>query len=274
VVLAGDFASFHGSSAEGPLWRFYSGLPGLPGVVQLSAETAIGVEGTSLTLTATRTGGSLGALSVNYATVAGTASAADFTSTSGALLWADGDSANKTVSIPITADAVSDSGETLVLNLGEGLIGSAILGTTQQTNITIDSAFVAWQGTNFTPVELADSTISGDLADPDGDGRTNLLEFALGSDPHLPDAAVPALSKVNVSGSNYLAITFRRRNPLLDLAYTVQTGASLTSWGNTAVIVGSAVSNGDGTETVTFRDSVPITGATQRFMRVQVQRTP
>lgn len=274
VLLGGNFGSFHGSTAESPLWRFYAGLPGLPGVVQLSTETAIGVEGTSLTLTATRTGGSLGALSVNYATVAGTATAADFTSTTGTLSWADGDSANKTISIPITADSLADSGETLVLNLGEGLIGSALLGTTQQTNITIDSAFTAWQAANFTPAELADSSISGDLADPDGDRRTNLIEFALGSNPHVPDAPATGLSTTNVSGSNYLTITFRRRNPLLDLAYTVQNGASLTIWGNTAVQVGSAVSNGDGTDTVTFRDSVPLTGSTQRFMRVQVQRTP
>ena len=274
VLLAGNFGNFHGSTDQRPLWRFYAGLPSLPGVVQLSAETAIGVEGTSLTLTATRTGGSLGALSVNYATVAGTAGAADFTSTSGTLTWADGDGANKTIAIPIAADATSDSGETLVLNLGEGLIGSAILGTTQQTQITIDSAFTAWQAANFTPLELADSAISGDLADPDGDGRRNLIEFALGSNPHLPDAAVPAMSILNVSGSNYLATTFRRRTPALDLSYTVQNGGSLTSWGNTAVMVGSPVNNGDGTETVTYRDNTPISGATQRFLRVQVQRMP
>jgi hypothetical protein len=55
-----------------------------------------------------------------------------------------------------------------------------------------------------------------------------------------------------------------------DLTYTVQNGASANGpWGTTTVQVGSPVSNGDGTETVTFRDSVPITPG-QRFLRLEV----
>ena len=275
VVLGGDYGSFHGSADSGPLWRFYSGLPSLPGVIQLSAETATGVEGTTLTVTATRTGGSLGALSVGYSTVAGTATAADFTAASGSLAWTDGDSATKSITIPITSDALNDSGETFTLNLGEGLLGSALLGTTQQATITVKTAFGAWQAANFTPLELADSTISGDLADPDGDGRPNLIEFSLGSNPRLPDSSGPTSSLVTVSTSKYLALTFRRRTPALDLAYTVQNGNSLTAWGTTAVIVGSPVNNGDGTETVTYRDNIALSAAPgPRFLRVQVQRTP
>jgi hypothetical protein len=40
----------------------------------------------------------------------------------------------------------------------------------------------------FTPAQLADPEISGDDADPDRDGLPNLLEYALGLDPWLPDA--------------------------------------------------------------------------------------
>ncbi len=274
IVMGGDFGSFHGNLEEGPLWRFYPGLPGLPGVVQLSANAALGVEGTTLAVSATRTGGSLGALTVGYSTVPGTATAADFTATAGTLSWADGESTNKTISIPITGDALADSGESLLLNIGEPLIGSTILGQTQQATITLTTGFGAWQAAHFTPLEIANLDIAGDQADPDGDGRVNLLEYAGGYLPRIADDEAPGTSIVNVTGSNYLALTFRRRVPTLDLAYTVQNSGVLPPVGATAVIVGSPASNGDGTETVTFRDSTAITGAIKRFMRVMVQRMP
>ncbi len=276
VVFGGNFDSFQGSTNSRPLWRFYAGLTALPGTIQLSAETANAIEGTTLSLTALRTGGSLGALTIGYSTVAATATSADFTTTSGSLTWADGDSAAKTISIPITADALADSGETLTLNIGQPHIGGVILGNTQQSTLTITTGFGAWQAINFTPVELANSAISGDTADPDGDGRGNLIEFALGLAPRTPDiASGPTTSTVNISGSNYLALTFRRRVPALDLTYTVQNSGALGgAWTATTLPVGSPTSNGDGTETVTFRDNIPLTGAIQRFLRLQIQRTP
>jgi hypothetical protein len=47
-------------------------------------------------------------------------------------------------------------------------------------------SFVEWQGDFFTPEELANAQISGPMADPDGDGLANLLEYLTVSDPrHL-----------------------------------------------------------------------------------------
>lgn len=276
VVFGGNFASFQGSADDGPLWRFYAGLASLPGTVQLSAEAQSGVEGTTLNITATRTGGTLGAINVGYSTVVGTATGADFTATTGSLSWSNGDSAAKTISIPIAADALADNGETFTVNLGEGLVGTAILSSAQQSTVTIYTAFGAWQASNFTSVELANAAISGDFADPDGDGRDNLTEFALGLAPRIPDAgSSPAAGVANVSATNYLTLTFRRRVPALDLTYTVQNNDLLgTSWTSSTTIVGTPASNGDGTETVTFRDDTPVSGTSQRYMRLQIQRAP
>ncbi len=47
-----------------------------------------------------------------------------------------------------------------------------------------------WRKANFTAADLLDSVISGDLADPDKDGRNNLMEYALFSDPTVPDTAL------------------------------------------------------------------------------------
>ncbi len=276
VVLGGDHGHFQGSADTSPLWRFYAGLPALPGTVQLSAVTNTGVEGTSLTISATRTGGTAGAISIGYSTVSGSASAADFTAAGGNFSWADGDGSPKNITIPIAADALADSGETFALNLGEPLIGTTILGGAQQTSVTIFTAFGAWQAANFTTVELTDTNISGDHADPDGDGRNNLMEFALGLAPKTPDASgSPTAGVVNISGSNYLTLTFRRRTPSLDLSYAPKSTIALPgTWTADTVPVGSPAANGDGTETVTVRSPAAITPGSKRFMRIEISRTP
>ena len=69
----------------------------------------------------------------------------------------------------------------------------------------------AWRNTYFMPAQQTDPLISGDMADPDGDGMNNLLEFALNSNPfrstapdHLPaggNGATPQTSSAPGNGS-------------------------------------------------------------------------
>jgi hypothetical protein len=59
------------------------------------------------------------------------------------------------------------------------------------------TGYAAWRGARFTVEELADTAVSGDEADPDHDGRVNLLEYALGTEPRDPAdgaANTPALA--------------------------------------------------------------------------------
>ena len=57
---------------------------------------------------------------------------------------------------------------------------------------------------------------------------------------------------MNISGTNYLTITFRRRVPVFDLQYLPRTTNALNkSWNTDAVQIGVPVNDGDGTETVT-----------------------
>ena len=79
-----------------------------PGILQLSAATySVAENGGSATVTITRTGGT-GAVGVTVATGNGTATApADYTAVSQTVSFAAGDTANKTVSIPIVDDAAA-----------------------------------------------------------------------------------------------------------------------------------------------------------------------
>ncbi|MCF6177701.1 MAG: hypothetical protein L3J71_18245, partial [Victivallaceae bacterium] len=69
-----------------------------PGTLEFSAGTyAVAEDGTTVTITVNRAGGSYGAVSVDYATGSGTASSgSDYTVASGTLNWAGGDAAAKT----------------------------------------------------------------------------------------------------------------------------------------------------------------------------------
>ncbi|MBC8008910.1 MAG: fibronectin type III domain-containing protein [Burkholderiales bacterium] len=127
-----------------------------------------------------------------------------------------------------------------------------------------------WYGSFGLPT---DGTGTGAFnADPDADGVVNLLEYALDSDPTLADGGnLPTTSTVVDGGQSYLAITFVRRTNLdSGVTYAPESSADLVDWSGVPVQVGSAVDNGDGTETVVYRDALPLAGNPKRFIRVRV----
>jgi hypothetical protein len=90
-----------------------------PGSVQFSAaQYAVGQAAGKVTLLAKRVGGSSGIVSVNYSTVNGSAAAGtDFTNTSGVLTWSDGDTASKTIDIPVSNSTPFSGTRTFTVNL-------------------------------------------------------------------------------------------------------------------------------------------------------------
>jgi hypothetical protein len=105
--------------------------------VQLSSATySVNENGGTVTITATRSGGSYGAASVNYATANGTATAgSDYTAKSGTLNWSDGDAANKTFTVTILDNVVCEGNKTFAVNLS-GATGAS-LGSPTSVTVTI-----------------------------------------------------------------------------------------------------------------------------------------
>lgn len=98
-------------------------------------------------ITVTRTGSSLGSVSVSYASANDTALAdADYTATSGVITFADGDTAQKTFSVPIINDTTTESNERLRLTLSNPG-GGATLITPNSAFLTIVSEDVTLQFT-------------------------------------------------------------------------------------------------------------------------------
>ena len=113
------------------------------------------------------------------------------------------------------------------------------------------------------------------LADPDGDGAVNLLEYATGSHPLRGDAAPvqPLVHFDNITGSSHLAVRFHRRPAATDLTYQVQVSEDLVTWLPTTVEVGAQPA-ADFLETVTTRAAAPLPGPGRLHMRLKVVKTP
>lgn len=89
------------------------------------------------TITVERINGSVGTVTVNYATNGGTATVGtDYTAASGTLTFNDGDTGPKTFTIPITNDLWIEGNETINLTLSNP-IGGATLGNRSTAVLTI-----------------------------------------------------------------------------------------------------------------------------------------
>ncbi|HLS28600.1 MAG TPA: hypothetical protein VK041_08105, partial [Opitutales bacterium] len=129
--------------------------------------------------------------------------------------------------------------------------------------------YAAWAETYFNSSEMENPSISGPNADPDGDGITNLLEYAFGGNPLDSDRSIlPFTATAEEGGEEYLTITFTRPSDI-DLSYEIEASGDLDVWGGGAVLFDS-IAHGDGTITETYRDSEPIGESGRRFLRVHV----
>lgn len=120
-----------------------------------------------------------------------------------------------------------------------------------------------------------------------GDGMINILKYALGGNPDTPaNQLLPVKSHVEDAGNIYLQMSFRRligsgTGTVEDgytvdgVTYTVETSPDLQDPWNTGSTfieaVGSAVDNGDGTETATARVKSPMSPGNPAFIRLKVQ---
>jgi hypothetical protein len=126
--------------------------------------------------------------------------------------------------------------------------------------------------------------------DLDGDLIINLFEGAFGLDMFNPDSAsnLPTFVPVESDGNQYAGITYRRLTGGVGTTgvdyiaggyiYSVEVSSTLApgSWqsGESKVqAVGLAVSNGDGTETVTVRSKSPIDSG-NNFLQLEVVEAP
>jgi hypothetical protein len=123
-------------NAEGTLICYQVGSS-LTGVVQFASSTySVAESGVTANIMVTRTNGNSGTITVDYATMNGTATAgSDYTAVSGMLTFADGET-NKTITVPIFNDSSIEPTETVNLTLTNPT-GGATLGSPSNAVLSI-----------------------------------------------------------------------------------------------------------------------------------------
>ena len=130
-----------------------------------------------------------------------------------------------------------------------------------------------WKGRHFTPQEIADPNVSGNLADASGNGISNLMKYALGIPPKSNDTGnLPKQSLQKALDEDYLTLTYIRDRHVEGIDYIVEVSDGLGSWqsGPLNVVEASRTPNPDGTETVVVWDVNPVKSSKSRFMRLKV----
>ncbi len=112
---------------------------GGPGTIRFtSASASVSESAATVTLIAERVSGSSGAVSVGFATANGSALAgSDYQATNGTLSWGNGDSADKTIQVPIVGDTIEEPAETFTATLSAPS-GGATLGSPATATVTIN----------------------------------------------------------------------------------------------------------------------------------------
>lgn len=107
-----------------------------PGILSFGAAPVITESGGAATLTVNRVSGRTGVVSVDYTTIAGTATeGVDYTRTAGTLTFVDGEEA-KNIVVPIRDDTAVEGNETFSVRLSNA-VGGALLGTPTNLVVTI-----------------------------------------------------------------------------------------------------------------------------------------
>jgi hypothetical protein len=115
-------------------------------------------------------------------------------------------------------------------------------------------------------------------ADPDGDGLSNLLEYAFGLDPLVANRQGGPEARL---GSDRLQLKFRRNLNADDVNYRVLASVDLLNWTEIAAATGGAsfVLSGAGgieveaegdVEVITIADAENSAGAARRFLKLEV----
>ncbi len=137
-----------------------------------------------------------------------------------------------------------------------------------------------WRMRYFSAAELADPakepTLWGDRADPDFDGDTNLVEFALrGSPISTDDGPLAVVSEFEADPStHYLRATYRIREGTVDVSVAPKVSSDLTTWSPDTTIVSGPTAQGDGTVSMTVQDNIAVEEASsgRRFLRLEISQ--
>jgi hypothetical protein len=133
-----------------------------------------------------------------------------------------------------------------------------------------------WRREHFSAVDLADSaqetTLWGDAADPDGDGVSNLAEYALGGTSPTNAASHPRLtaSLFSEGGATWLRGEYFLRNGVIGVTVTPQVSTDLIVWHDLSPLSMAGESENITRAIVQAPQPIGTASPPYRFLRVRV----
>jgi len=107
----------------------------------------------------------------------------------------------------------------------------------------LPGTFADWELNYFTTsAQINNAAISGIGADPDHDGVPNLLEFAVGGNPLVPDKTNAAMTAISLPAGQ-IAVQFQERTQLGDVTRSFLASPDLAHWTNAVPVSVTAVQN-------------------------------
>lgn len=130
--------------------------------------------------------------------------------------------------------------------------------------------FDEWKLLHFTAAELTNAAITGAARDPDGDGRSNWLEYTTDSDPKLADAFTEPWTSLD--GAGRLALTFPRWKQFAGFLYIPQVSSDLSRWQSGAQHIAQVglTTRDASSDFVTVRDMLSTVTGGKRFIRLMI----
>jgi hypothetical protein len=133
--------------------------------------------------------------------------------------------------------------------------------------------YATWRALTWDTVNATNDLVSGQRADPDGDGLCNFLEYAFGSDPTRPSAKPCAETFTDdLEDGPHLALTIRLAAGARDVILTWEQSDDLVHWSSAVPMLESipAEVSESGFCTQRWRETEPMALHTTTFFRLKV----
>ncbi|PFG75322.1 Calx-beta domain-containing protein [Tepidiforma thermophila] len=193
------------------------------GVIQFTSATYTGSEaGGPITITVSRTGGTVGTVTVDYATSPGGSNPAtpgvDYIAVSGTLTWADGEGGTKSFTVTPIPDTAPEGTETVTLTLSNPT-GGATLGSPNTATLQISDSTSIPVITSIVP--NVGPTAGGQTVTINGQNFTGATSVTFGG--------TPCTSFTVVSATQITCVTPPKPAGVVEVVVTTPVGSNVTT---------------------------------------------
>jgi hypothetical protein len=138
-------------------------------------------------------------------------------------------------------------------------------------------SYGAWKRIQFTSDELTNPMISGEDANPAGDGVPNFIKYAFGGNPRIADwHSELGIERLQGDEDYGVILKFKRRKSASDVDYILDISQDLLlGWTDSAgyAFITDVADDGNGeTETVRVKARSPEPGRSAGYMRLRVKK--